>query len=87
MAKMDPVVPMVEEGAGESFMDWARANSRTISVGAMVVVAVAASQALPHWPSQTFRRYSAATVGPRPPSRPECFWRRSTTSRERSKTA
>jgi predicted negative regulator of RcsB-dependent stress response len=41
MAKTDPTVPLLEEG-GESFIEWARANSRTLSIGGIVVVAVAA---------------------------------------------
>ena len=42
MAKADPTVPEIEESAGESFMEWARANSKRISVGGIVLVAVAA---------------------------------------------
>jgi predicted negative regulator of RcsB-dependent stress response len=42
MAKSDPVEPVVEEGAGESMMEWARANSRQLSIGGIVVVALAA---------------------------------------------
>ena len=42
MAKADPTVPAAEEGAGESFIEWARTNSKAISVGGIVVVAAAA---------------------------------------------
>jgi predicted negative regulator of RcsB-dependent stress response len=41
MAKTDPVIPM-EEGAGESIIEWARANANRIGIGAIVIVAVAA---------------------------------------------
>ena len=43
MAKTDPTVPVViEENAGESMIEWARANSNKISIAAIGVVAVAA---------------------------------------------
>lgn len=41
MAKPDPAVLPIEDKT-ESFIEWVRLNSRTISIGAMVVVAVAA---------------------------------------------
>jgi predicted negative regulator of RcsB-dependent stress response len=41
MAKTDPVIPM-EGGAGESIIEWARANANRIGIGAIVIVAVAA---------------------------------------------
>ena len=42
MAKSEPVEPVVEENAAESFMEWARANSSKLSIGGIVVVALAA---------------------------------------------
>ena len=43
MAKSEPAVPAVVEGdAGESMLEWARANSRALSIGGIAVVAVAA---------------------------------------------
>jgi predicted negative regulator of RcsB-dependent stress response len=43
MAKSEPVAPEVIEGdASESIMEWARTNSRALSIGGMVVVALAA---------------------------------------------
>jgi predicted negative regulator of RcsB-dependent stress response len=42
MAKSEPVVPELEERAGESFVEWARANSSKLSVGGIIVVAAAA---------------------------------------------
>ena len=42
MAKSEPVVPVVEEDAGDSIMEWARANSNKLSIGGIVLVAVAA---------------------------------------------
>lgn len=43
MAKTDPAVPVVVgEDAGESMLEWARANSNKISIAAIGVVAVAA---------------------------------------------
>lgn len=42
MAKSDPVAPLVEEDAGASIMEWARANSSKLSIGGIVVLAVAA---------------------------------------------
>jgi predicted negative regulator of RcsB-dependent stress response len=43
MAKTDPVPPLpIEEDATESLIEWVRTNSKAISIGAMVVVAVAA---------------------------------------------
>ena len=46
MAKTDPAVPpapaVVEEDASESMLEWARANSNKISIGAIVLVAMAA---------------------------------------------
>lgn len=42
MAKTDPVVPIVDEGKTESFIEWARANSSRLSIGGIVVLAVAA---------------------------------------------
>ena len=43
MAKSEPVAPVVlEEDAGESMMEWARANANKLSVGGIVVVALAA---------------------------------------------
>ena len=42
MAKADATVPETEVNAYESFMEWARANSKRISVGGIVLVAVAA---------------------------------------------
>ena len=41
MAKADPVVPAFEE-RGESLMEWARVNSSKLSIGGIVVVALAA---------------------------------------------
>lgn len=42
MAKSEPVAPVVEEDAGESLMEWARANSSKLSIGGIAVVALAA---------------------------------------------
>jgi len=42
MAKADATVPETEVNAYESFMEWARANSKRISIGGIVLVAVAA---------------------------------------------
>ena len=42
MAKSEPVVPLVEESTGESLMEWARANSSKLSIGGIVLVALAA---------------------------------------------
>jgi len=42
MAKTDPAVSILEEGGGESLMEWARANSSKLSIGGIVIVAVAA---------------------------------------------
>lgn len=42
MAKSEPVAPVVlEEDAGESIMEWARVNSSKLSIGGIVVVALA----------------------------------------------
>ena len=41
MAKADPAVPMFEGDATDSILDWARANSSRIAIGAIIVVAVA----------------------------------------------
>jgi predicted negative regulator of RcsB-dependent stress response len=44
MAKTDPTVPVLdEEGTGESLVEWARANSKRLSIGGIVLVAVAAA--------------------------------------------
>jgi predicted negative regulator of RcsB-dependent stress response len=43
MAKSEPAIPAVLEGdAGESMLEWARANSSKLSVAGIVVIAVAA---------------------------------------------
>lgn len=42
MPKSEPVAPIIEESKGESLLEWARANSSRISIGAIAVVAVAA---------------------------------------------
>jgi predicted negative regulator of RcsB-dependent stress response len=42
MAKSERVEPLVEEGAGETLMEWARANSSKLSIGGIVVLALAA---------------------------------------------
>lgn len=43
MAKTNPEVLAVEEtGSGESFIEWARANSSKLSIGGIILVAVAA---------------------------------------------
>jgi predicted negative regulator of RcsB-dependent stress response len=42
MAKSQPVAPVVDEDAAESFMEWARVNSSKLSIGGIVVVALAA---------------------------------------------
>ena len=42
MAKADPTELEIEEVAGESFVEWARTNSKRISVGGIIIVAVAA---------------------------------------------
>jgi predicted negative regulator of RcsB-dependent stress response len=42
MPKTDPALPIDEVETGESIIEWARANARRISIGGMIVVAVAA---------------------------------------------
>ena len=42
MAKTGSAITMVGEDGGESFLDWARANSNKISIVGLVVVAAAA---------------------------------------------
>jgi predicted negative regulator of RcsB-dependent stress response len=42
MAKTDSAVPILEEGAGETFLEWVRANSSKISIAGIIVVAIAA---------------------------------------------
>ena len=43
MAKTDATVPLVEEtSTGESLMEWARVNSSKLSIGGIILVAVAA---------------------------------------------
>jgi predicted negative regulator of RcsB-dependent stress response len=43
MAKSEPAIPAVVEGdAGESMLEWARANSSKLSIAGIVVIAVAA---------------------------------------------
>lgn len=43
MAKTDPTAPITDEGgAGESLVDWARTNSKLLSIGGIVIAAAAA---------------------------------------------
>lgn len=42
MAKTDSAVPVLDEGTGESLIEWARANSKQLSIGAIAVAAIAA---------------------------------------------
>jgi predicted negative regulator of RcsB-dependent stress response len=60
MAKADPAVPAVlEEDAGESIIEWARANSNKIAIGAIAVVAVAAVVML--WRASALKKETRAS--------------------------